>query len=66
VTGGWILESHGQRLHVKTLVLPVLAVVGLIAWWLTKRLLEPRSLSLLPASATSDGLVAAWRRAGVL
>jgi hypothetical protein len=55
---------------VKVLVIPVLAVVALVAWWLRKDtpLREPIALPVIMPVArwTSDGLVVAWRRAGVI
>ena len=54
----------------KVLVIPAFAVIALIAWWrrrdtpLRKPIVLPTVMPL--AKATSDGLVGAWRRAGVM
>ena len=54
----------------EVLVIPALAVMALIAWWRRRDapLMEPiaRPAVMPLARATSDGLVVAWRRAGVI
>jgi hypothetical protein len=55
---------------VKVLVIPAVAVIALIAWWgrkdtpLRKPVARPFVLPI--ARGTRDGLVVAWRRAGII
>ena len=55
---------------VKVLVIPAFAILTLLAWRFRRdmRLLEPMPLPVVVplAPASSDGLVVAWRRAGVI
>ena len=54
----------------KVIVIPAFAILALLAWWLRRdtRLLEPMAVPAATAlaGATSDRLVVAWRRAGLL
>ena len=55
---------------VKVLVIPAFAILTLLAWRFRRdsRLMAPMALKVVAplAAPSSDGLVVAWRRAGVI